>query len=280
LDKITKNEPSIKYDNKTGTFNPLNYKNLMEQKEQNRKKRELAIKEAQKKYNDLIIKEGEIYKDNEDKKIDFESITKILEDLKRDLKFKKEDLKKYNLYAKNSGVIENIFHKTGEYIKKGEAILKIVDNSNLKLEVSVSKRFRDLIKTNQIKDVMIDGNIYKGRVSFISLVLDLQSKTFKVKILLHNNKQKLYAGLFAEVILVEKESKERLVISKNDIKNDNKGKYLFRVSQNHAEKVYVEILKEFDDRYAVASKILNKNDLIINGNIFVKDGQLVKVIAK
>lgn len=272
---------TIKYDPKTGYIDrgALVSGNLEKQEKENIKKKEADLIIAQNIYNDSLNKKNKNSEKFVKEKAELEIQKWNIKDLERRVTFTKKSLKKCKLYAKTSGIIENLSYKSGDYVKKEEVILQIIDNSHLKLQLNVPKIFRNSIQCNQIKNIIVDGNIYKGKVIFISSRLNFESGTFKVKMLINNKKQKLYSGSSVKVVLKGKEKREKLTILKNNIRSDSKGKYIFRVSKSRAERINIKTFQDLNNSYVIFSKMLHKDDLIINGDIFVKDNQQVKVIT-
>ena len=90
-------------------------------------------------------------------------------------------------------------------VMPGKALLVVVDVSALKTKVNVSEKRVKAVSLGQEAGVTVDafgGEIFHGKVSKISPVVDARNRTFEAEILIQNPGSRLKPGMFARVRLV------------------------------------------------------------------------------
>ena len=105
------------------------------------------------------------------------------------------------IYAHVSGVITEISVDLGAHIMMGKPILKVSDLSTVWANFDVYENQLSLFKVGQEIDVtsnVIQGKTIKGKVDFIDPILDEQTRTVSLRVVMDNKNQLLKPGMFVE----------------------------------------------------------------------------------
>jgi Cu(I)/Ag(I) efflux system membrane fusion protein len=110
-------------------------------------------------------------------------------------------LENFPVYATVSGTVSEKLVEQGDYIKQGQPLLKIAKLNTVWANFDVYENQIDLFKKGQ--EVAITANAYpnkefKGKVSFIDPILDIRTRTVKLRVVLNNTKDELKPGMFVE----------------------------------------------------------------------------------
>lgn len=110
-------------------------------------------------------------------------------------------LENFPVYATVSGTVSEKLIQQGETITQGQPLLKITKLNTVWANFDVYENQIDLFKKGQ--EVAITTNAYpnkefKGKVSFIDPVLDTQTRTVKLRVVLNNAKNTFKPGMFVE----------------------------------------------------------------------------------
>ena len=109
------------------------------------------------------------------------------------------------IYAHVSGVITEISVDLGAHIMMGKPILKVSDLSTVWANFDVYENQLSLFKVGQEIDVttnVIQGKTIKGKVDFIDPILDEQTRTVNLRVVMDNKNQLLKPGMFVEGMIV------------------------------------------------------------------------------
>ena len=105
------------------------------------------------------------------------------------------------IYATVSGTVSDKLVQQGDYIKQGQALLKIANLSTVWASFDVYEHQIDLFKKGQAISIRSNTNSnkeIKAKVDFIDPVLDTKTRTVKLRAVLNNSKQEFKPGMFVE----------------------------------------------------------------------------------
>ncbi len=110
----------------------------------------------------------------------------------------KED---FSIYATVSGTVSKKLVEQGSYIKQGQPLLKIANLNTVWANFDVYENQIDLFKEGQevsIKTNAYPNKTFNAKVSFIDPILDVKTRTMKLRAVLNNGKDLLKPGMFIE----------------------------------------------------------------------------------
>ncbi len=189
------------------------------------------------------------------------------------------------IYAPIKGTIARKFIDEGEMIidasmTKNAPLVTIVDMDTIKVMVNVNERDIVGIKIGQEAKVKVDAypnKVFIGKVSNISPVLDLLSRTAPIEIEIINPEHLLKPGMFARVeIVIEKHENVLIVPIKAVIYQDGK-KRLFIMEQGIARLREVKTGVENGGMVEIASGLKEREKVIIEGAYGLKNGDRVRI---
>ena len=110
-----------------------------------------------------------------------------------------EVMEDFSVYATVSGTVSEVLSAEGDYIKKGQPIAKVSNLNTVWAEFDAYESQLSQIKEGQ--NISITTNAYpnelfEGKVSFISPVLDNATRTVTVRASLNNQKGRFKPGMF------------------------------------------------------------------------------------
>ena len=121
----------------------------------------------------------------------------------------------YVLTAPFNGIVIEKNAVIGELAKPADTIFTIADMSTVWIDADVPERdlqFLDIGKTANITITAYPGEVFTGKVSYLSNIVDKTTRTVKARIELPNPDLKLRIDMFANVVLNHATTKDVLVV--------------------------------------------------------------------
>jgi membrane fusion protein (multidrug efflux system) len=105
--------------------------------------------------------------------------------------------------APYSGFITGKFREQGEYVRRGELVLEIMDLASLEAEVALPERFFDSVSPGSTVRIEVGsaGTHVDGEIVAVNPKIDPQTRTFLIKVRVKNEEERLKAGLFCSGLL-------------------------------------------------------------------------------
>ena len=191
---------------------------------------------------------------------------------------------KFELAPVNSllaGIVGRVYVDLGAKVTPQTPVALIVDMDRVKVKINVVEKDLPKVRIGQEAQIKVDAypeKIFRGKVWKISPVVDLESRTAPIEILISNPKHLLKPGMFARTTIVTKESKDTLIIPRDALIKEGDSTFVFVVKDNQALRKEVttgmcqENLVEIKDNLNVGEEV------IVMGKTRVEDGDLVRVI--
>ena len=122
------------------------------------------------------------------------------------------------LKSPRSGYIQNLIGNRGKWIKKGQDICSVVNLKKLWIHLDVYENDISHIKYGQevnIKNKNTKGENLKGKISYISPILNDTTRTLKVRVNINNEAELLKPNMFVSASLNAQVNSKGLTISPN-----------------------------------------------------------------
>lgn len=161
-----------------------------------------------------------------------------------------------------SGNIGKIFVDVGSMITPQTPVALVVEYSQVKVEFNLSEMQGGCVSKSQTVTIEIDalpGQLFNGKISEISPVIDPMTRTISAKAVINNTKKLLKPGMTARVTINLGEKNDVIVIPKDALLDS----YLFVVQDSTAERrdvvvgligdQYVEILEGISEAERVVT---------------------------
>lgn len=195
-----------------------------------------------------------------------------------------QDIRDYVIVSPLTGIISDIQMDIGALIIGNQSIIAKVFKTNvLKADVYISEADINKIKIGNraiIKVEAAPNNEFKGKITKISPIINLNNRTAKVEILIQRHNNLLKSGMFAEVeILTDIISGKILVPFESVIQEDNTT-YVFKLDKNkkRAVKQIVRVGFNYSGNLIIEQGLKEGDLVIIEGQYQVFDGFPVKIL--
>ena len=176
-----------------------------------------------------------------------------------------------------SGYIESVV-KPGNFIERGQVCATIIQLDPIIFVAEVPEISIAKVKVGQNVDInLITGQKVSGILSFVSKSASSATKTFRVEVEIQNKDGLIRDGLTADLIIKTDKVKAHK-ISPSILILDDDGKLGVRVAnlENVVEFYEIEIVQDSPEGLR-ATGIPEGSNIIIQGQGFVEEGQLVQV---
>lgn len=212
----------------------------------------------------------------------YESAQAQVKELKASLQLNKIQLADSTISAPISGVIAQKFIEEGDMVNAtSQPVVSIVDMDTVKVMVNVTEKDIANIKIGQSARIKVDAypsKIFEGKVSNISPVLDLASRTAPIEVKILNPDHSLKPGMFARVDLVLTSHENIVVVPRDSILEKNDKKYVFVVEDGKARQKEVITGLEETEIVQILSGLKKGEFLITEGQNSVEEGAEIKII--
>ncbi|QTL96809.1 efflux RND transporter periplasmic adaptor subunit [Iocasia frigidifontis] len=181
----------------------------------------------------------------------------------------------------NQGIISAVNVEVGEMLGAGTPVINLVDLDQVYVKVNVNADTLTRIKVGDQVSVDLlafkDG-ISQGEITNISPVIDQQAQAYPVKILLDNEDNKIYGGMFADVSFILNRAENTVVIPINAVLDLDGNPYVFAVDGDKVVKKEIEIGIINANELEVIDGISPEDILVIQGQNSLQNGDLVEVV--
>jgi uncharacterized protein YwbE len=188
----------------------------------------------------------------------------IVNDYRDVLKYESLDYRvKKNIKSPISGVISKVYKHKGDYVKKGEVILTVIDDSKYFIESEVSRKYLNKLSHGLEVDIILN-NKYKSNkrvkgVVYNMYLVDRSKDKLKVQILVEN-RNNLFLENEPALVKIDLVAKPVYFVPNGYLKENQKGHYLII----NGSKQEVEIGIQTKDKTEVDFPGI-KDGLYING---------------
>jgi len=160
------------------------------------------------------------------------------------------------------------------------AVLTLMDNGKVRIEVAVPSSEAPLVKKELEAEVRVDelpGKVFKGKVTRFADALDDATKTMASEIELPNPTRELRAGMFVMVKLSIDHKSDALLIPAEALVLEKAKASVFMLVDGNAKKVPVKIGFEDGKSVEVLDGVTANETVILTGKLTLTDLQPVKV---
>ncbi|MCM8779434.1 MAG: efflux RND transporter periplasmic adaptor subunit [Candidatus Omnitrophica bacterium] len=179
-----------------------------------------------------------------------------------------------------AGVVGRIYVDLGESVNMQTPVAKVLDLSKVKIKLEIPEKYLARISLGQKAKIYVDAypeKEFTGEVTKISPVLDLDTRTFPIEIMVENSEHLLKSGLFAKVTLIISEHKNVPVILKEAIIGRGPDLYVFTVEGNKAVLKNIKLGLRQGQFYEVIEGVKEGDLVVIMGQQKLKEGTEVTI---
>ena len=177
------------------------------------------------------------------------------------------------------GVVERIYVDIGVNVTHQTPVALIVYMNNVKIDLNIPEKYTSQVLIGQNADITVDAydQKFKGVVTKISPVVDMDTRTAPVEIVIDNERHMLKSGMFAKVSLIIGESKSVPVVLKESIMGKAPDAYVYVIENNKAVLRNVKLGIRQEGYFEVTGGIREGDAVVVMGQQRLKDGIDVKL---
>ncbi|MBL8192979.1 MAG: efflux RND transporter periplasmic adaptor subunit [Blastocatellia bacterium] len=126
-----------------------------------------------------------------------------------------KQLKDSIIYAPITASVKERLASTGQYVKKGEPLVKLIQINPLRLRTTVPEQYLQQLKSGETISFTVDSlpdKQFVGKITRFSPAVDKNSRSLMVEATIENPKLELKAGMFARVKLTFGEKRPVLLV--------------------------------------------------------------------
>lgn len=180
------------------------------------------------------------------------------------------------------GVLGKLYVDIGTSVSPQIPVALVVNMETVKVRINVAEKDLSKVKEGQKAEIKVDTypeTVFLGVAEELSPIVDLESRTSSVEIVIPNGDYRLKPGMFARINILIKEKEDALIIPRDAIIRENNLIYVFVIREEG--KVYKKEIKlglNEGNNFEVV-KGLNAGELLVTmGNSLIKEGDIVEVI--
>lgn len=177
------------------------------------------------------------------------------------------------------GVVGRIYVDIGANVTPQTPVALIVYMDKVRIGLNIPEKYTSQVLIGQNADITVDAykEKFKGVVTKISPVLDMDTRSAPVEIAVKNKAHLLKSGMFARVSLIIDESKAVPIVLKEAIMCKAPDAYVYVIEGNKAVLRNVKLGIKQDGYFEVKDGIKEGDSVVIMGQQRLKDGIDVKI---
>lgn len=179
-----------------------------------------------------------------------------------------------------AGTVERVYVDIGSSVTAQTPIALVADMDKAEIDLDIPEKYLPKVSLGQDAAITVDAypnEKFVGTVSMISPLVDLQTRSAPIEIVIDNPYHRLQSGMFAKVEVVIEKSKDVPVVMKEALVGRPPDTYLYVVDSNRAFMRRV-ILGVRQGQYYEVKEGLNGGELVvIMGQQRLRDGSIVEV---
>jgi membrane fusion protein, multidrug efflux system len=190
-----------------------------------------------------------------------------------------EQISHMQIRAPFSGKIENVAVELGSFVTYGTVLSQLIDNSSLKINIYLSEQDALNVKTGQqvtISSVVL-AQPKAGKISMISDKADASGKFLTEITFANNDKEKLKAGILADVHFSMESVETGLSIPVSALLSSAKDANVFVANGNKVEKRSIKTGIVTSDKVQVLEGLQEGEQVVISGQLNLENGTAISI---
>ncbi len=188
------------------------------------------------------------------------------------------------IVAPFSGVVEARLQEPGELASPGQPVVRLVGSGSVKVTAGVPERYAGEIE--QGTQVTVTPNAYTvdargGRVSFVGLAIDTDSRTFPIEVAVENADRSLKPSMVVRMNVTRSVLENVIVVPTEAIVRDERGTSVFVVANDTsgtvASRRVVELGPDAGETVVIRSGVQAGDQIVVSGAADLAEGERVRV---
>jgi RND family efflux transporter MFP subunit len=192
-----------------------------------------------------------------------------------------ETIGRTNIVSPVTGIVVERLHQGGEYARRGDSVLRVVDPFALEVKATVPMAYFQRLDQDHAVVVKVDESSFSAALRAVINAGTRSSQTFDVIVDVPPILSEMFvSGQFVEVALPLKAGSNVLYVPRDAVVLRSEGNYVFRIgSDNVAERVSVTLGEGQGNLVSVLGKLQAGDKVAIRGIERLEDGQLVNPVS-
>jgi membrane fusion protein (multidrug efflux system) len=151
-------------------------------------------------------------------------------------------LERATIAAPLAGIVDDRFIEVGSQVSPGTPVMRIVDVNPVEIVAGIPERFSGEIRRGAEAQVTFDhlpDEQFFGRLSFVGMTVDEQSRTFAVEVAVANPAGSLKPGMVARVRTARRSLVDAILVRRDAVLRSEDG-YIVYVAMDTGERQIVE----------------------------------------
>ncbi len=183
-----------------------------------------------------------------------------------------------NVRAPISGIITAMMVSPSEKVSPGKDLFTVASTGGYKATIMVPEAEISKIKKGMKATATWLDETINGKVSDISLAMDVNTKAFRVEVTFTGMNRKISYGVTAEISIVVLSKPNVIVVGRESITMENGSKYVWLNKQGIAAKTLIETGLDNSLTFEVTSGLSSDDILITEGINMLTENAKLRVI--
>ena len=181
------------------------------------------------------------------------------------------------------GIVDRLYVDRGEFIERGEPLLRLVQVDKLKALANVPEKDVPFLRKGQNVELVPaeiitdDAQTIQGTIEYIAYAADEATRTYRTRIVLSNQDLKLRPGMIVRASFVRRQLMDVYTVPLFAIIDKDGEKYVFVQDGDTAREVSVEVGASIGDRVVIRKGIDEGQSIIVKGQQLLVDGAAIVV---
>lgn len=166
-----------------------------------------------------------------------------------------------------------------------EALVTIKQVSPIRAQFSIPERYYEKVKAAILGTIPVtavrenSNEQIKGKLEYIDNTIDPNTGSFIARAIFDNDKEQLWPGMFANIILELGIEKNALTIPSIAVQGELGSNFVFKIIDGKAIKTPVKIETKIGEYSIIESGLIENDHVIIDGLLKIFDGASVEIIT-
>jgi membrane fusion protein, multidrug efflux system len=193
------------------------------------------------------------------------------------------NLAKMDVKAPFDGVIVDLpYYTEGTLVSSNTQVATLMNYGKMFLEINLPEKNISEVTIGQqafITSYTLTNDTLLGVVTELSPMISTETRTFKGTLQINNPDLKLRPGMFVKADIINAQKDSTIVIPKNIIMSNNRGKYVFVVGNNNtAEQRMINIGLQNEDNVEITDGLTRNDRLIVNGYQTLRNRSKITIV--
>jgi RND family efflux transporter MFP subunit len=168
---------------------------------------------------------------------------------------------------------------TGEYVKEGAALFRLVADDEVKLRANVPERCSKELRVGQEVGVRVEGHErdFVGQITRINPQIDLANRTFQIEARIPNPQRLLKSGAFARASILTHRDDKVLFVKQEAVMTFAGESRVFRIENNVARQIDVDLGQRQGDMVEITTGLDGPAPVVLTGVSKLATGVPVQV---